>query len=363
MTKRTLFICEKPNAAKSIQIIMKQQDTVILAQCIAAYEFDYQDISFSESPYTKEEPKYKFKGNNLNVFNVGSVDFEGKYIDCPQLINIYNLKQKINKEKEFQHKFENEIEKYFSQFNEIIYICDPDLSGYRGFTFRMEKYFELGENWIDYFEKLNIKITAIKLEAFNNDMLIKSYNERTNFKNNEFLKMLKSNYMKKDFFEYNYNLNSILFFNNALNMVGHIKKDTDVTLTKNYISTLFLINKTKLSEGDLIIHMERNYIANPSSLTTLIDNLKLMNLIFVNDLKKFELTEKGTNFISKMHNKINDSQIGLRLLLNNFEDSSQIYGFGKQKLNNLSLKDFKIKYEKYLYNTFSKQKRFLRKFN
>jgi len=352
MSKKKLFVCEKPMAAKLISSIMSDDDIAILAQGTAAYQFNYQEISFKESPYTREIPKYK-KNNNYEFFDIVTFDNKGNSFECPTLKEIRNLDQ-----------YSEIIKEYFAQFSEVIYCCDYDLTGYRAFSFRMEFYFKIGDNWEDFFEKNNIKLSVIKINAFDSEMLKESYKERLLIKGNVELESLKSNYIKKDYFEYNYNLNSMLFFGQALREVGYIKGDHDFLLTKNYIWVIFELNKNKLNLSTLLKKMENKNIASSASRKQLLKNLKLMGLIkednsFSN--KCLELSQLSLDFIKKLHKKVDDPFISLRLLHNNFEYGYNISGLKIKNVENLSILDFMEKYEKYLYNTFSKQKRFLRK--
>lgn len=357
MNKPKLFVAEKPQQAEIITQLMEKNDVVILAQSIAAYQFDYQEINFKNAPYTREKPKYKKSNNHSgykdNIFNIGKWDYKYNYSGCSTLKEIEELDE-----------FSELIKEYFNQFSEVICSCDYDLTGYRGFSLRMSYFFKLGSNWIDFFQENNIKLTVIKIKSYSNEILINSYQKRLPIKDNKNIELLKNSYMKKDYFEYNYNLNSILFFEQALKDVGYIKDSNYHILTKNYIWVLFELNKNKLPFFDLVDKMKNYYIANSASYWQLLKNLKLMKLINYEDSDKkmiTEISDIGVKFINRLHKKANDPFIGIRLLQNNYVEISQIDSIHREKANNLSYSDFKFKYEKYLYNTFSKQKRFLRK--
>jgi hypothetical protein len=353
MNKPKLFVCEKPNSAKSIQSITSEGDVIILAQCTAAYHFDYQSINFKDAPYSKEIPKYKYNKKFKNtIFNIGVFDNKGNHSDSPTLISIE------------KNKTAEEMDEFFENFSEVIFACDSDLSGYRGFSFRMKYFFNLGENWINYFEKKFISLTTVKIKAFDRNSLRNSYKNRKEIKNNKEMERFKDNYLKKDYFEYNYNLNSMLFFNQALADIGYVKNGSENLLTKNYIWLALYLSKKESSESELIYNMERAYIANACSRHAIIENMIVMNLIERANCKKgkiLRLTRLGFDFINKLHKKVDDPFIGLRLILNNHEYRYFIHGTQRAKSENLSLDSFKEKYEKYLYQTFSKQKRFLRK--
>lgn len=380
MTKRILFICEKPSMAKQLSVIINENDNIILAQGTASYIFDYQSVNFSKSPYTKEEPLYKFNLNSNNInFSISCWDSNSNSVHNPLLKKFFELKNEKNFDSEKGKKI---VEEFFIQYDEIVYACDMDLTGYRAFDFKFEKYFNLGKDWISFFEKLNIKVTGMKIYCFDKTYLKKYYQQREQLKNNLFFNNLKDSYIKKDFFEYNYNLNSILFFNDALKQAGYIKNEHHNVLTKNYILTFFLIkNNENLFEYDIYEKMIKNEIGACVSTTVIIENLLNMNLIEKNleiSMLKvykestlyparnhvyyaYKLTELGERFINNLHKKLNDPNLAIRLLLNNFSNINYLKNHQKKLAENLSVEDFKLKYEKYLYNAFSKQKRYLRK--
>ena len=72
------------------------------------------------------------------------------------------------------------IKEFFLNFDEIIFACDYDYTGWRGFEFKMFYFFELGKEWIDFFNSYNIKISIIKTCSYDKNSLIKSFKERKN---------------------------------------------------------------------------------------------------------------------------------------------------------------------------------------
>jgi len=73
----------------------------------------------------------------------------------------------------------------------------------------------------------------------------------------------------------------------------------------------------------------------------------------------YQISEKGKLFVECLHKKLRDPNLSTRLgrdILSEYEFLSSY-----EKVNDLSIEDFKDKYERYLYNVFSKQKRYLRK--
>ena len=336
--KRKLFFVEKPFAAQSFSFLLEKQDMAILAQSISAYKFDYKNINYSNSPYTKETPLYKENKNfTHSVFNTNAFFQNENRIELPHLLEILKLKENKNKE-----VLKRKIKEFFLNFDEIIFACDYDHTGWRGFEFKMFYFFELGEEWIDFFNSYNIKISIIKTYSYDKNSLIKSFKERKNIFDSDYY-LLKEGYIKKDFFEYNYNLNSFLFFYNIFKKLNIDNKN--IVLTKNHIATLFLLKSEKFTEHDIMGIMSKRNIGQESSYSEIVYNLSFLKLTQKRNEFVF-LSEQGELFLSLLHKKINDPYLNIRLQKDHKE---------------LSVEDFKIKYEKYLYEVFSKQKRFLRK--
>lgn len=374
MTRKKLFVCEKPMAANSLTNIINENDHIILAQGISSYKFDYQLVKFSESPYTKEKPRYKhYIKNNFDIFNTECWDNNGNRFKNTFLKKYFDFKNNEVFNKENNLKL---LEEFFRQYDEIVYACDADLTGFRGFDFKFEKYFNLGKDWISFFDKLNIKITGMIINSLDEKSLNDSYKKREILKDSLFFKNLKDSYLKKDFFEYNYNLNSILFFSDALKDAGYIKNEHSKILTKNYILTIFLIkNNDHLSISNITNKMCLKNIGSSASRYVIIDDLLKMEIVEEDknvllddndnddELKsyKYKLTKMGEKFVCNLHKKVRDPDLSIRLLKNNFTIIDDLKYDKREDAKNLSVEDFKEKYEKYLYNVFSKQKRFLRK--
>tara|TARA_Y100000034_G_scaffold64752_2_gene78326 strand:- start:9715 stop:10737 length:1023 start_codon:yes stop_codon:yes gene_type:complete len=336
--KRKLFFVEKPCAAQSFSFLLEKQDMAILAQSIAAYKFDYKNINYSNAPYTKETPLYKEnKKFTHSIFNTNAFFQNKNRMELPYLLEILKLKENKNKE-----VLKRKIKEFFLNFDEIIFACDYDYTGWRGFEFKMFYFFELGKEWIDFFNSYNIKISIIKTCSYDKNSLIKSFKERKNIFESDYY-LLKEGYIKKDFFEYNYNLNALLFFNNILKKLNIDNKN--IVLTKNHIATLFLLKSEKLTEHDIVEIMSKRKIGQASNYSEIVYNLSFLKLTQKRN-EIVSLSEQGELFLSFLHKKINDPYLNIRL---------------KNDYKELSVEDFKIKYEKYLYEVFSKQKRFLRR--
>jgi hypothetical protein len=387
--KNKLFIQQALFDSPPYQLLMNEGDQTIIINQTFSYNFKYKNVKFSEAPYTKEKPQYNNNAHKENsLFNLITLDHKTIPQNNSILTNFFELNYDINKKSSY--KSLDLIIEFFSSFDEIIYICDLSPSGCRGFDFKFQKYFKLGEDWITFFKKIGIKVSVMKRESIDKHSLIKSFEKRDNIENSKEYNIAKESYLKKDFFEYNYNLNSILFFNDVLNNIGYIKDSNqdNIVLTKNYILILFLIYNNKSIHEDKIIELSHKigvgHLSSKYTSKVIINSLLKMKLIKFKFLEPTEiynnpnrkkdylaLSNIGLNFINNIHKKINDPYLSIRLLKDNYIDSSNVYtekSLQEKTLkplditsSKLSLEDFYFKYEKYLYTSFSKQKKFLRK--
>ena len=363
MKKNKLYLCEKPSSAMSFNFLLSEGDLIIIACGTASYKFDYQNVSFSEAPYTNEIPQYKAHDENkVTPLTISAWNSKERF-EIETFINIVNLNKDKVKNKLKIDLITNE---FLDNFDEIIFACDSDITGVRAFCFKFEKFFNLGENWKEKLRNKKIQISAINYSSLDKNSILKYNLEKTDLNDNEIFNILENSFIKKDFFEYNYNLNSILFFNDALSLPNHFKEQYDFILTKNYILTLFLIKDKKSICSDYL-HTTMKDIGNLISHHTIIDNLLKIGLIREdrnNPLESkfdslhypYEITNIGKGFIKNLHKKVNDPHLGKRLKKDNIDNH-----YGCKDSNGLTVNDFKIKYEKYLYAVFSRQKRFIRK--
>lgn len=336
-----LFVCEKPSQLKKINEVFNKKHMGIIAPSINSYKFNYEELKYSNAPYTNKIPKYKYNYlTEKQYFSVG-------------VSESINSKVSITTNEFLKNYFESNFKKYvidfFYQFDEIIIACDIDHSGIRGIDFKFEKYFNLGKEWINFFEKMNITVSIMKITSFDEKDLKEKYENRENLKNSKNYKILQKTYINKDFFEYNYNLNAILFFNDILHKID-LKNEYDIVITKNHISFLFIL-KNIIQENNMnfnFIYKEllNKKIGSEASIIEILNNLLKLGLVKEKNKEIYFLSQKGIEFVSYLHKKTNDPYLNLRLV----EDM--------QKLN---VDDFQKKYEKYIYTVFSKQKRLLRK--
>ena len=353
MTTRKLFICEKPDIAKKLQPLLNENDLIILSQPIGVFKFNYQNISFSEAPYTKEKPQYKidFNANNIEQACISAFNKNGK-IKIKFLEDYYNS-LKNNKVINFKN-----IDNFFNNFEEIVNCCDCDYSGARAFDFKISKYFKIGDNYLNYFKDKNLILSTMCFLDLSHISIKEEFSKRYNSKNYEIFLKHREKYLKKDFFEYNYNLNSLLFFSK------YIK---NIVLTKNMIQTLlFFQNELEFSSSNILFKMDKKKIGTLASRYKIIEELNKNNIIeqvhldyYLLKTKEkriksyFRITKQGQFLLNEiMHKKIKDPYLAERL-------NVDIFGTKNKEL--LSFEDFYNKYEQYLYTVFSKQKRFLNK--
>jgi len=362
MRNNKLFICEKPSCAKNHEFLLEEGDLIIIACGTGSYKFDYQEMSFSDAPYTNESPQYKIHHDgDFTPLTLSAWNSEERF-ESDVLRKLVTL----NKDKEKNHReIDSVTNNFLKDFDEIIFSCDSDVTGVRAFCFKLERFFNLGINWREKLALNKIKVTAINYSALDKKSLERYYENRDLLDKNQLFSLLESAYIKKDFFEYNYNLNSILFFTDALDLPEHLIGEYDFILTRNYILILFLIrDKKTLFTNNLNRTLEN--IGSVISHEISIDNLLKIGLIkedrcnpfkrnFNEICYRYKITSIGEDFLNNLHKKVNDPHLGDRLHNDNFTPYS--------KTLNLPTDDFKIKYEKYFYNVFSKQKRFLRKIN
>lgn len=353
MTVRKLFVVEKQDVVKRLIHLLNENDLIILAPSINGYKFNYQKLNFLNAPYTKEKPKYKMNlnANYIDHFLTYCVNKDGK----TKITFLEKHRRNIQNNKQTEQSLINE---FLCQFDEIVCACDRDHTGIRSFDFKFSKYFNLGDNYIDYFISKNIKTTQMIMLDLLKTSITNSFKSRKNISDSRLFLKLKEDYLKKDFFDYNYNLNSLLFFSQFNN--------SKMVITRNMIQTLYILKSCdNIDSVTLLSKMNRKQIGSIASRSEIIEKLielnffekTLLKFCIIDDKREslrqyFKLSKKGKELINQCHKKINDPFLSERLL-------NDI--FGHKNGDGLPINDFYKKYEQYLYTAFSKQKRFLNK--
>lgn len=353
--KRKLYLSEKPYVAKYYSKHIKDNDRIILTGMIE-YKFKYPDIMFSNSPYTELEPQYILEVNKRPEYQHY---FHERYINeywNNGQIKINSLLEEYHYKRIKDHDFDNtKIKEYFKTFDEIVFACDYDYTGLRAFELYFKIYCNLGNDYLLFFSENNIKVSFVKNIHIDDKSIPRAINKKEVFSKSTLAQESISHYLSKDFFEYNYNINSILFFNEIYKII--FKKDAEYSITKNFINILyFMLDKSNLSEHKILKYMEISKIGNPCSRAYILETMDSLGFFFKKEIKCnqnikgkreiINLSAESISFLKYLHKKTDDPFLTSRL---------------QDDYTNIKYSAFKNKYEKYLYNVFSKQKRMNRK--
>jgi hypothetical protein len=365
-----LFICEKPAQLQSIlKTLGSPKDRAIIAPVITSYKFDYpKHIPFNKITFLGN-PNYKMSLNMRDmIFHVYKHDsseengiLKNRYNKLAHDLNFMaNIRGELNDE-----SYSSNPTDFFKDFEEVIYACSPNYSTIRTFDFHLKYFFNMNEC---FFNNNNIKYTYLKYRALDKISLQIAFLDRQEMVNEKiyasngseiYLPNLfdsgRESYRKKDYFEYNYNVNSIVLLNEILRVNGLITPSH--VITKNTVSTLLLIhNNTKqLTEERLLSAMLKLKIGSNWSVAKIIKNMFQDNLIgykkeYIDGIQKeyIILTELGLKFISSINNKLKFKHLSVNL--------------DKDILNvDFSFDNFKEKYSILLRKMFDKQKRLNRR--
>lgn len=346
-----LFICEKKFQAKIYLDHLNEDDAIILCPTITSYLFDYPEkLTFSDLPYCDHTPSYKAnKERNPEWLYCHHTLFltQEKEIAHPVLLDYFNRALTTNRSDDSFKRAKSVIHDFIGSFDEIVFACDPDISGLRGFDFFFEKYLEVG-NLAEFGQLHGAKITAcIAKYGMDDKSIIRTISERSDFFENTSIHNIRLSYQKKDFFEYNYNLNSLLLLNKAYFLASG--EYLNRILTKNHIQTLFLFADQQERKESIHFTMDKLFIGSPASRIEIVENLIITKMLHCEEKKPhyvgtYTITNLGQKFLSNLHRKVNDPHLAERLGKDTFDA-------------HMPLDDFKLKYSKYLKVVFSKQKR------
>lgn len=359
-----LLVCEKPDQAQRYLSICNKEDAIIVCPTIVSYAFDYPtNLYFSQLPFTSLPPRYKPANLDpewyLHLYS-SLYTQDNKIKNHPVLTTYFYNKHPCSPYKSADsntlEKARKDLYALLTSFDEIVFACDADHTGMRGFDFLFSRYFEI-DDLQKFSENNQLTVTAlINKEGFDEISLRKSMENRSDFFENVDVKCFRCHYQKKDFFEYNYNLNSLMLLNKTYFLA--LGKYPECVITKNFIQALFLLENIE-TEARFAQRLEKSFIGTPASRKAIMDNLNNLGLIDI--IKKgpssgnciclttrLSISEQGTRFLNLLHRKLNDPYLAERLLKDCENET-------------LTLNDFKIKYDKYLDVVFSKQKRLINK--
>ncbi len=356
LKKVRLFVCEKPYQLKHTSKALNksgklsENDFFIIAPSICSFKFSYPKImKLKDAPYINLDPEYKCLfaeyGQYGNVY-----DRNGKLVDneLSNLLSEYHFV--VSRKYVFEDKMreiKSKIIDYFqTNISDVISFCDFDYTGARGFKFHFEKYYNLAS--LELFEKAyGINVSVARFIAMDEKSIVKSLESKLDYMNDSCI-YLRDYYNKKDFIDYNFNINSMLYIGNTLRDSGIY---LDGFITRNMLYTLLIILESeKITEDRLLSKMDKNNIGSNASRIAIVEELYDYNFIekVITGIKQkksyIRLSEQCQSFISNLHPS-----------LKSYKVASKFYKMNKE----LCVKDFKLEVGKYLKNVFEKQDRFL----
>lgn len=281
-----IFMTEKPSQAQDIaKALAKEGDVIIVIPSIAGYKFKYPDnITPLNFPFLNDSPKYKVAEASLLGFPFKQIK-DSDYIDVEEIssLKLFNL---IHEEDVFKEEVELERKKlldYFKSFDEVVIANDPDHSGTRGFDLYVCIFLN---EFITNFHK---KISRIMPNGMSDECLKKAFASRSLIEESLLYKNTQNYYRNKDFFNYNFNVNSSITFDGLLKRNGWLIDKQP--LTYNMIQSLMLIDKP-LTDGQLIKALHDNEIGSPASKGEIVGMLFKYKLIRKTDKKSY-ITKLG----------------------------------------------------------------------
>ena len=357
--KGKIFFCEKPAQAKDIlKALGKNGDVSIICPATRGYTFNYpKRIQYNSIPATNLKPEYNMELPFYAYFGFvfQKINDVIEKIEIKVLTDLHLAYKKINEYNELSqsefHNVSREARIYILSFEEIISACDNDLTGARGFSFYFEKYLDLNYNIP------HENVTYLEFSSFDKKSLDKTFINRKNIKKNKRYQCFIESYKKKDFFEYNFNVNSLVLFGELLRKTGFF---SEFILTKNLLITLLLIEKEKkikMSEHRILDEMHKLMVGNCATRIDILKKLYDTGLIWYGlykhngkEKKCILLTDECNDLLSIIHPKIKD----VKMSYNSMKDVRDSL---------VSVEEFKEKYSKKMEVMFNKQKNLSRKLN
>lgn len=346
----TLYFVEKFSQAKMVaEVVAEKGDIFVVLPTISGYKFKYSsELSYKNFPIIEEN--YKYKANKENtLFEYPIKEFDGVSLVELRVQPLQELNQfKSNPYKEFLQIIAT-VKELFEKYPNWVLATDADHSGVRGFDLFFEVFLNQPISSFKYktLKRANfysLEESEIKKAIMNADNIdVKTRSKDTVYHYDK----CKSAYKNKDFFDYNFNINSLLTFNDTLSLAGAYRHN--FVFTHFMLKTILLIKENgTLKVNDLHSKLSQNEIGSPASRHEIIESIYKLGLIEkrirANQPDKFALTEEGELFASMIHNKINS--LNTKKII--------------EDINNLEHKEFKNKYSIKLSEFFKKQRNFVR---
>ncbi|MGD1527015.1 hypothetical protein [Vibrio harveyi] len=334
-----LFVCEKLHAAREIVKVINDDDAIILCPSIASYKYKFPDqLKFADIPYTDRVPLYtknydQYRPKWLGRCHSLVITRRNEAVNAT-LMSFYEAQ--LND----AQADKNALHGFLGSFDEVVFACDADLTGMRGFDFLFHDYFGI-KDLKSFAVESNTYFTACIFAGYDNQSLRAAVENRSSFFDSEVVRSLRESYLKKDFFEYNYSLNSLLILNKTFfHVAGNYPSQV---ITKNCVQALLLMERDGIvSIGKAVSAMNKKHIGSPASQVLIITSLMGMGLL-VDHPRNVEVSKLGREFLSVLCSKMKDPHLSERLEVD-------LHG-------EMSLADFKGKYSRYLSTCFGKQKR------
>lgn len=336
-----LYISEKPVQSQVlIKTLGKEGDVFMLAPSIINFKFKYPSyLSYKDYPFSNKLTEYKLMSESkLFEFPFKIITSNGvKDIENISSKKVFDLLTQSYIDEYKLAKERNKLIDYFQQFDEIIVATNADYTGTRAFDLYVS-------DFLNHHFELNKNVTRIWINSFDEVELIKSFNEREDINRSEKNNKARDYYKNKDFFSYNFNINSLMIFDDMLKKVGSYSDD--ILLTYNMLQTLLLL-KNKIKQKDLLIKMENVRIGTVASRAVMLETLFEFGLIKIikksNGDNLYILTEESFTLLNLIHNKI-----------------KSITPEKLQKDLSMEHEDFKDKYSRKIATYFKKQRNYFR---
>jgi len=322
-TKKILIITEKPSQQtsllKSIDFNKHLENTeykFYSTLMLTPYRFDYpKNKKYKEFPLV-EDVKYTLKNfkryERYKRHEYTSVDYENQKIKHDNWIA-------------------NTSKEYFEQFDELILCPDPDHTGVYAAFLTLQQ--TLGLNWEESFENIYyFDMSRLDVDTLNNSSRrIFNHEDVLNIQNKKKYNKWNNQGKIKRYFEYNFNLNSMVFITETLSNIdikvnGIVSKFLLMTFNGIYNNKLDITSESKLIRSMESYKGSCKYvndttiwsrgIGGPASRGIILQDLLDLGLIKKdnNDEWKLSKTDLGYKFFNLLNKKTFDPDLSFRLV-------------------------------------------------